>query len=118
MSNFKINNIDIKNPSNFKVERYKVTNMERLANASMVGDLIAKKYKFFFTYDAISGEALDVILDIIWESNDLFFKLNYFHNGVAKEAQVYVGEIPAELHRAGLGADWVWRNVTFNLIEK
>ena len=69
-------------------------------------------------YDAISGEDLDNILEAIWETNDLFFTLSYPENGVQKTARVYVGSIPTELHRAGRTTNWVWRNVTFNLIEQ
>lgn len=115
---FKIRGTTIKNPSNFKIERYNVTTMERLANAKMVGDLVAKKLKFYFTYEAISGYDLDVILDEIWEAPGLFFPLEYVENGITKTATVYVGSIPTELHRAGRTTNWVWRNVTFNLIEQ
>jgi len=118
MANFTVNGIAIKNPSSFKIERYNVTNMERLASATMVGDLIAKKRKFYFTYDAISGDELDNILEAIWDSTTLFFPLEYLENGVPKTATVYVGSIPTELHRAGRTTNWVWKNVTFNLIEK
>lgn len=118
MANFTVNGIAIKNPSTFKIERYNVTNMERLADATMVGDLIAKKRKFYFTYDAISGDDLDTILEAIWDSTTLFFPLEYIENGVSKIATVYVGSIPTELHRAGRTTNWVWKNVTFNLIEK
>ena len=118
MANFTVNDIAIKNPSSFKIERYNVTNMERLADASMAGDLIAKKRKFYFTYDAISGDDLDDILEAIWESNELFFTLQYPENGVNKTVKVYVGSIPTELHRAGKTTNWVWKNVTFNLIEQ
>lgn len=118
MANFSINGVGVKNPSAFRIERYNVTNMERLANAEMVGDLIAKKRKFYFTYEAISGYDLDVILNAIWETETLFFPLVYIENGVEKTASVYVGSIPTELHRAGRTTNWVWRNVTFNLIEK
>lgn len=118
MPNFKISGTSIKNPSEFKIERYNVTNMERLANANMVGDLIAKKRKFYFTYEAISSYELDEILKLIWETNTLFFPLTYIENGVSKTATVYVGSIPTELHRAGRTTNWVWRNVTFNLIEQ
>ena len=115
---FIINGIAVKNPSSFKKERYMITNMERLANASMVGDLIAKKRKFYFTYDAITGEELDRILEAIWDSDDLFFTLSYPENGVQKTAEVYVGSIPADLHRAGRTTNWVWKDVSFNLIEQ
>lgn len=118
MANFTVNGIAIKNPSKFKIERYNITNMERLADATMVGDLIAKKRKFYFTYDAISGDELDNILEAIWDSTTLFFPLEYLENGVSKTATVYVGSIPTELHRAGRTTNWVWKNVTFNLIEK
>ena len=40
---FKISSIEIKSPSEFKVERYNITTLERLSNADMVGDLVAKK---------------------------------------------------------------------------
>lgn len=118
MANFQISGVDIKNPSEFKIERYNVTNMERLADAKMVGDLIAKKRKFYFIYEAISGYELDKILELIWETNALFFPLTYIENGVSKTATVYVGSIPTELHRAGRTTNWIWRNVTFNLIEQ
>lgn len=118
MANFTVNGVAIKNPSTFKMERYNVTNMERLANATMVGDLIAKKLKFYFTYEAISSYDLNVILEAIWTSTALFFPLVYTENGVSKSAMVYVGSIPSELHRAGGSTNWVWKNVTFNLIEQ
>lgn len=118
MANFSVNGVAIKNPSAFKIERYNVTNMERLADAKMVGDLIAKKRKFYFTYDAITGYDLDVILEAIWETNSLFFPLVYLENGVEKTATVYVGSIPTDLHKAGRTTNWVWKNVTFNLIEQ
>ena len=112
----KINGVSIKRPSEFKIERYDVTNMERIANGDMVGDLIAKKRKFYFTYEAISSTDLNVILDIIWETRSIFFTLEYVENNVVKTATVYKGSIPSELHRTG--SVWVWKNVTFNLIER
>jgi len=115
---FRIGTITIKNPSNFKIERYNVTNMERRADAYMVGDLIAKKLKYYFTYDVISGSDLDTILEAIWEPNELFFDLTYTYNGIEKTDEVYVGSIPTELHKAGLTSNWVWKNVTFNLIGR
>lgn len=113
---FVVNGVTIKNPTTFKVERYNVTNMERLSNADMVGDLIAKKYKFYFTYEAISAEDLDVILDAIWGAT-LFFPLEYEDRGQRKRASVYVGSIPSELHYMS-DKNTVWKNVTFNLIER
>ena len=114
---FKVNGVTIKNPSTFKLERYNVTTMERLSDASMVGDLIAKKLKFYFTYDAIPAEDFDTILAAIWDSNKLFFPLEYEDRGKTKKATVYVGSIPSDLHYMSK-KNTVWKNVTFNLIER
>lgn len=116
---FIVNGVTIKNPSTFKVERYNVTTMTRLSNADMTGDLIAQKHKFYFTYEAISAPELDAILDAIWHSQKLFFTLNYPYQGDQRSATVYVGSIPSDLHRGSKSSpNWVWRNVTFNLIER
>ena len=90
--------------------------MERLANAEMCGDLIAKKRKFYFTYDAIQSTELNNILNLIWETDDIFFNLTYVENNEEKTARVYSGSIPSDLYRTG--SKWVWKNVTFDLIEK
>ena len=113
----KINGITIKNPSTFKVERYNVTTMERLSNATMVGDLVAKEQKFYFTYDAISAEDFDTILAAIWDSSSLFFPFEYTDRGITKRATVYVGSIPSDLHYMSK-RNTVWKNVSFNLIER
>lgn len=116
---FRIGNAVIKNPTTFSISRYNVTTMERLSNADMVGDLLAKKHKFFFTYEAITARELNNILEAIWNHNSLFFQLRYPHNDSIGSAMVYVGEIPTELHRAGTNLDnWIWKNVNFNLIQR
>ena len=115
---FRINSTTIKRPSGWKVERYKVSNLERNAAAYMCGDLIAKKRKFYFTYEAISAKDLDTILDVLWDSNSMFYTLTYYENGIQYNATVYPGAIPSELHHAGHGKNWVWKNVSFDLIER
>ena len=114
---FVINGIRIKNPSTFKIERYNVTNMVRLSNADMVGDLVAKKMKFFFTYDAITAEEFETILSAIYDGDQLFFPLEYPDRSTVKRVSVYVGSIPSELHAMG-NSNAVWKNLTFNLIER
>lgn len=114
---FVINGIKIKNPTGFKVERYNVTTMERLSNADMVGDLVAKKLKFYFTYEALTGDELDTILSAIYDGDELFFPLEYEDRGKNKTASVYVGSIPSDLHYMST-KNIVWKNVTFNLIER
>ena len=116
---FVVNGVPIKNPTTFKIERYNVTTMERLANADMAGDLIAQKLKFYFTYEAIAAPDLDKILEAIWSSRKLFFTLEYPYQGEQRTATVYVGSIPADLHRGAMASpNWVWKGVSFNLIER
>lgn len=115
-SAYAINGVVIKRPTTFKIERYKVTNLERIANGDMVGDLLSKKLKFYFTYESISAAELNNILDILWETDAIFYTLQYVENNVVKTAQVYPGSIPSELHRTG--GEWIWKDLTFNLIEQ
>ena len=115
-SEFRLNGTLFKRPSSFKIERYNVTDLQRLASGDMAGDLIAKKRKFYFTYEAITSTDLDVILNLIWETESIFYELSYVENNVTKTATVYVGSIPSDLFRTG--SKWVWKNVNFNLIEK
>ena len=106
----------IKNPSSFKIERYNLTTIDRLVNGDAVGDLVAKKRKFYFTYEAIDSDDLNNILDAIWETNAIFLPFTYVENNKQKSATVYTGSIPSELYRPG--GKWVWKNVSFDLIEK
>lgn len=114
---FIVNGVTIKNPSTFKIERYNVTTMERLSNADMVGDLVAQKLKFYFTYEAISAEDFDKILRAIWSTGVLFFPFTYTDRGTRRTVEVYVGSIPSDLHYMS-SRNTVWKNVTFNLIQR
>lgn len=117
MAHFKINTVPIKDPSTFRIERYNITTLNRLAAAKMVGDLVAKKRKFHFGYDCITATELNHILDLIWNTNSLFYRLDYEEDNVWKNAIVYSGDIPSELHSAR-SSEWVWKNVNFDLIEQ
>lgn len=113
---FKIGTTNFKNPSSFKIERYNVTESQRLADGTMAMELIAKKHKFVFTYASISATDFDNILDLIWEPTAVFFTLTYEENNITKTAVVYPGAIPSDLYKAN--AEWVWQNVSFSLIER
>lgn len=115
-TNFKIDGVPIKTPSTFKKSRYVLTKSGRLANGKMTADIVARKRKFFFTYDAIDAPDAENILDLIWNSGKFFFELQYVENNQVKKANVYAGEIPYDLHRTG--DVWVWKNFNFNLIEQ
>lgn len=114
---FKLDNQIIKTPQVFKVERYKITKSNRLANADMSMEYINKKLKFFLTWNVIEARQLDALLAILWNDNKVFWKFDYLHNGQQKSCTVYVGMIPAELHLADKDG-WVWKDVEIHLIER
>jgi len=116
-SNYTINGVVIKRPTSFKIERYKITKSERLSNGNMVMDLIAKKRKFILEYKIINASDLNNILNIIWESNDMFFTFGYVESNATKSAIVYTGAIPSDLFRSD-PTDWVWESVTVSFIER
>lgn len=113
---FKIDGTLIKRPHNFKMETYPVSNLQRKANGDMAGDFIARKRKFFFTYEAITTTELQVIERLIVNTNSMFHTLSWVEDNVTKTCTIYYGSFPKELVRTG--AEWVWKGVSFNLIEQ
>ena len=118
---FKLGETEIKSPSGFNLERYTITKAARVASGDMVMEFVANKRKFVFKYDAITATDLNTIIYALWTSvatsKKCFLELTYVENGATKTATVYAGGIPAELHSAKT-TEWVWKNVTFSLIEK
>lgn len=115
-TSFAINGVTIKRPSDFKISRYRITEANRNAAGTMVMDNIARKRKFFFTYNAIESDELNTILNQIWETDSVFFTFSYKENNVSKSAVCYVGEIPSDLFRTDY--KWTWKDVTMNFIER
>lgn len=113
---FAISGVPIKTPDKFKIERYMITNMNRIANGDMTGEIIAKKLKFYLTWEKIDKKYMEEIIDLIWNGT-LFFTLTYTENGVRKNCRVYSGMIPEDLYKAKNGT-WVWQNFELHLIEK
>ena len=111
----RINGTNIKTPHNFEIEKYKLTKAGRVASGKMTMDVIAKKRKFIFEYEVLSGRDLDTIVNII-DGNDAFYTLEYEENGVLKTATVYPGAIKAVKFRTD--GIWYWKNVHFALIEQ
>lgn len=121
-SNFKLNGTPIKNPKTFDIEYYTITKSTRVANGNMVMDFVANKRKFNFGYDAINSLDMNRIIYLLWESlettRECFSTLTYIDDGVEKEAVIYTGSIVKKLHRASSSITWVWKDVTFSLIER
>lgn len=111
----KINGTTIKSPPDWDIERYNITKAERVATGDMSIELIAKKRKFLLGYSSLSGEEFDFIVALV-DGEEMLMDLTYEHNGSLLNAVVYCGPIKARKHRSNGG--WVWKNVTFNLIER
>jgi hypothetical protein len=122
MANFKINGVEIKNPTSFNIEYYTLTKSTRVASGDMVMDFVANKRKFNFGYAAIDAVELNKIIDLLWAqlvvTRQCFCTLTYIDDGVVKNAIVYSGSISKKLHRAAPTTAWVWKDVTFSLIER
>lgn len=112
----------MKNPTTFKIERYKVSTLSRIANADMVGDMVARKYKFYFTYAAITAFEYDEMLKAIWDIDGMFFYLHVPMNESLDDRttfRVYAGSIPASLNYGNHNPKtWIWKDVSFNLIQQ
>lgn len=115
-SSYKINGVTIKRPSDFKTEFYRVTKSNRTASGKMVMDHIARKRKFFLSFSVLSAAELQEILNIIWETTNVFFTFEYIEDNVWKSATCYVGPISKTLLRTG--GVWFWKDVTMNFIEQ
>ena len=115
----KINGTPIKNPTEFKIERYNLTKSGRVASGLMTMELVAKKRKFFLKYEVISGNDFQNILNLI-DGNEMFFQFEYEEHGVIKTATCYAGAIPSVKYRAekGSSSDWYWKGVDFDIIEQ
>jgi hypothetical protein len=110
-----LNGTRIKEPTDLDVEKYKLTKAGRVASGKMTMDVIAKKRKFNFKYDVLSGTDLQTITDILF-SDDSFYTLTYVENGVEHSAVVYVGAIKCKKFRTD--GKWYWKDVEFALIEQ
>lgn len=121
LAGFKLNGVPFKNPTSWKVEVYTLTKSTRVANGDMMMDFVANKRKFILGYDQITNHELDPIIEILWKglevSRNCFHTLTYPDGAGFKTAIVYAGSIPRNLHRGDSGT-WVWKDVSFSLIER
>lgn len=119
VTEFKIDGTKIKRPTEFKHSYYDITNANRLQDGTMSMELIAQKEKFFFTYEVLTSDELNNILNLIWRSRKMFFTLSYVEDNTWHSAVVYKGEIQKSLYRSSKeGGPWVYKDFTFNLIER
>lgn len=105
----------IKEPSEFGVERYKLTKSGRLASGKMTMDIVAKKRKLLFKYDVLSGPDLDIIAEYV-DGDIAFFPVTYLENGREVTITVYSGAISYKKFRTD--GKWYWKDVSFDLIEQ
>jgi len=116
MQVLKLGGATIKQPTSFTTEKYNITKAARTLDGNMKMDLIAKKLKFLFEYEVLSGTDLEAILAVI-DTDEMFFVLTYTENNdTEKTATVYVGAIHAKKFRTD--GVWYWTNVKFDLIEQ
>jgi len=111
----KINGTSIKEPTDFDVEKYKLSKSGRVASGKMTMEIIAKKKKFNFSYAVLSGTELETITDIL-DSNTAFYSFSFVENGDTKTYNIYPGAIKFKKFRTD--GVWYWKDVQFSLIEQ
>jgi len=105
----------IKQPKDFKIDSFNLTKAGRVATGDMTLEYIATKRKFYFEYEVLRGDDLDTIKDII-EGTTMFFTLTYKDNDNAKSVIVYAGSLEKTQFRTD--GKWVWKDISFDLIEQ
>lgn len=114
-SDKRIDGVLIPTPNDFKHAWFDISTLGRLSSGKMVGDLVAKKRKFFFTYDVLTGAEFDTLLTAI--NTNLFMVLQYTFNGVVYNVSVYRGGLTAD-EWSNEDGETIMKNVQFNLIEQ
>lgn len=115
MSGFKINNVDIADPTEFNAIPFNVEKKDRLANGRLVKDVIATKIKFEIKWNLIRWNDLKVIADAIALSS--FFVLTYIEGGETKTATVETSEYSKNLQRA-TGETFLYKDFSLTLEEQ
>lgn len=108
----------IKEPKDLEVQRFNLTKSGRTASGLMTMDFLAKKRKFLFNYDVLSGDDLTTLLSVI-DTEEMFFPIVYIDEKTEqqKSATVYVGDIAQKKFRDDKYG-WYWKDVKFDLIER
>ena len=116
----KLDNTTIKNPTKpVAIGKYPVTaHVGRVASGLMTMSFVAEKSTFQFVYDVIRYDVLQVILDIIEDFPTLFHTLSITENGVAVEYTVYAGAVTKIPFRTDNDGYWVYKDVSWQLIER
>lgn len=115
--NLRINGVRVKTPHNFTYEEYDVTKANRLANADMAMEYIATKRKYLIAYQALTAKEYNLIWTQM-RKNRPFFEVTLDLDGKDTSFLCYVGAIKRTGHIVFTGSEWVWKDVTFNFIEK
>lgn len=111
-----LDNTPIVTPQVFEQEWYKITKAGRVASGKMTMELVCRKRKWVLSYTAITGDDLDVILNLV-DADTTFYTLSYpLPNGETASATVYTGAIKGRFFRnAGTK---LFTDVSFALIEQ
>jgi hypothetical protein len=117
----KINGVMMKTPKDIDVERYNLTKSGRVASGDMTMQLIAKKIKLSVSYEVLSGNDLQQLINVI-DGNEVFFEVDFQEpTGSARTVTCYAGAIKYKKFRTTNTQamnGWYWKDVDFSLIER
>lgn len=112
-----IDGTQIKSPSKLKPGIFRLSKSGRLASGKMTIDLIAIKRRIDLTWDAISGDDMAQILDLL--DANVFYTVTFPDPktpGAQATMKAYVGDINLDLFRND--GKRVWKGVTLPFIEQ
>ena len=117
MAIIKINGTEIPTPQVYKVQINDVDSIgERSATGLLIRGRFATKRKIMFTYNVLTDEAHQAVLEAI---SPEFFQVEYLDpiNGPGATGTFYVGDRQSQAYMY-LPTRKLWVDITFNLIER
>lgn len=114
---YKLDGIAIPIPDDLDIEGYKITKANRVASGLMKMELTALKSKFNLKYEILTGDEMDTIINILFTSQ-IYYTFEFLgNNDTVKSYTVYGGALKRTKALSEDG-DWIWKNVSFSLIEQ
>ena len=112
-----IDGIQVKTPTNLKVQPLLIVKAERNAAGDMVGDIVAEKRRLDIEYSVIKDTELKQILDLL--GSGFFHTVTYPdpQRGEATTITVYRGDVDTYAGQRINGTRY-WRDVRLALIER
>lgn len=121
-SGFYIDGQKIRDPNKFREEYYTLTQTTRIANGDITMDYVANKRKFSLTWNVASSKQLSTMINLLWRqlvtTRNCFHTLTFTSDEGPQTCTIYAGSIKRNLARGDNDTQWIWKDITVDLIEQ